>query len=217
MATPLLIGRDLYLEFFVQCMLSLMMGGLIGYERELRSKPAGLKTHVLICLGSTALTFMSVQMSFNGDPGRIAAQVVSGIGFIGAGTILHANRAVQGLTTAASLWVVAAIGMLIGAGLVVPAWVMTAVAFVFLILSRLITPNKYGMNHYALSIEICAVQALSKVEAMIHTFDLVIESKLLKREETIYLSLSYSATPLTQHLFLKRLFSLPGVGEILKS
>ena len=217
MAGHLLSGLDLYFEFFIQCMLSLLMAGIIGYERELRAKPAGLKTHVLIGLGSTALTFLSIQMSFDGDPGRIAAQVVSGIGFIGAGTILHANRAIQGLTTAASLWVVAAIGMLIGAGMIVPAWLLTCVVFVFLIVSRLVTPNKYDMSHYALSIEISAVQALSKIEAMLHTFDIAIETKLLKRDKKIYLSLSYAATPLTQHLFLKRLFSLPGIGEILKS
>lgn len=205
----------IYYEFFVQCALSLIMGGLIGFEREFRSKPAGLKTHVLICLGSTALTFMSIQCAYNGDPGRIAAQIVSGIGFIGAGTILHANKSVQGLTTAASIWVVAAIGMLIGAGMVVPAAMMTGVVLAFLLLSRGLTATKYEVEHYSLSIEVSAIQSLTKIEDMIKQFDLRVENKVLTREKNLILTMSYLTSPLTHHLFLKRMLSLQGIGDII--
>jgi putative Mg2+ transporter-C (MgtC) family protein len=99
-----------------------VFGGAIGLERQISGKPAGLRTNILICLGSALLMDLSLQIGILdggvrvGDPARIAAQIVSGIGFIGAGTIMQARGAVIGLTTAATIWVVAAIGMTVGAG-----------------------------------------------------------------------------------------------------
>ena len=93
---------------------------MIGLERELSGKAAGLRTNILICVGATVLADLSVRMAARagqiGDPARIAAQVVTGIGFLGAGTILHTRGVVKGLTTAATIWVIAAIGLVIGAG-----------------------------------------------------------------------------------------------------
>jgi putative Mg2+ transporter-C (MgtC) family protein len=121
--------------------ISLIAGGLIGIERESRRQPAGLKTHILICVGSTLLMILSIflpQQYFdmkNGDPGRIAAQVVSGIGFLGAGAILKLGNNVKGLTTAASIWVSAGIGLTIGAGLYIPAFIaLGIILFVLIIL-----------------------------------------------------------------------------------
>ena len=100
----------------------MLFGGAIGLERQISGKPAGLRTNILICLGSALLMDLSLQIGIIdggvriGDPARIAAQIVSGIGFIGAGTIMQARGAVIGLTTAATIWVVAAIGMTVGAG-----------------------------------------------------------------------------------------------------
>ena len=89
-----------------------VLGGLVGLEREWHRRPAGLRTHVLVAVGSALFTIMSaVAAGEMGDPGRVAAGVVTGIGFIGAGTIMHYGTGVRGLTTAASLWMVAAIGM----------------------------------------------------------------------------------------------------------
>lgn len=101
---------------------STVCGTLIGQERRSRHKPVGMRTVTLICLGSTIFTLVSILMSRSAeaDPGRIAAQVVTGIGFLGAGTILHTSGQVKGLTTAATIWAVAAIGVLIGAGYVIP-------------------------------------------------------------------------------------------------
>src|SRR5690606_28853665 len=102
-------------------LLAALLGGLIGLEREISDKPAGLRTNLLICVGATLLMELSIDVAalpgggFRSDPARIAAQVVSGIGFIGAGTILQARGSVTGLTTAATIWVVAAIGMAVGA------------------------------------------------------------------------------------------------------
>jgi putative Mg2+ transporter-C (MgtC) family protein len=106
----------LRLELFLQLLLATLFGGAIGLERELGGKPAGLRTNILICIGSMLYTKLSITMAVGAaDPTRIAAQIVTGVGFIGAGTILHARGAVVGLTSAATIWVVAAIGVALGA------------------------------------------------------------------------------------------------------
>jgi putative Mg2+ transporter-C (MgtC) family protein len=91
-----------------------LAGGLIGVEREFRDKSAGFRTLILICLGATLFTMMSPRFAAIGDPGRIAAGIVSGIGFLGAGVILRDRGRIMGLTTAATIWMTAAIGMAIG-------------------------------------------------------------------------------------------------------
>jgi putative Mg2+ transporter-C (MgtC) family protein len=118
----------LQLGLLGRLLLAAALGGLVGYEREISGKPAGLRTNLLICVGAALLMELSigvaalaneqnvlVQSPFRADPGRIAAQIVSGIGFLGAGTILQARGNIVGLTTAATIWVVAAIGMAVGA------------------------------------------------------------------------------------------------------
>ncbi len=111
------IMQLLHLELWLQVLLATVLGGAIGMERELSGKPAGLRTNILICVGATLFTVLSLKLSLNrGDPARIAAQILPGVGFIGAGTILHTRGSVTGLTSAATIWVVAAIGMALGAG-----------------------------------------------------------------------------------------------------
>ncbi len=118
---------NVHLNLLLPLLVAVILGGAVGLERELSGKPAGLRTNILICMGSAMLTDLSMHISFgangaaNGDGGRIAAQIVTGIGFLGAGSILQARGAVVGLTTAATIWVVAAIGMLVGAGWYVEA------------------------------------------------------------------------------------------------
>jgi putative Mg2+ transporter-C (MgtC) family protein len=105
------------LQMVIKLLVAMILGGVVGWEREINDRPAGLRTHVLVAMGSALITMVS--MSFQGpglDPSRIAAQIVSGIGFLGAGAILRRGNIVRGLTTAASLWVVAAIGMAVGVG-----------------------------------------------------------------------------------------------------
>lgn len=114
----------------LKLLLATVLGGAIGLEREIAGKPAGLRTNILICVGAALFMHLSIdvaQIGFSpdghpyGDTTRIAAQIVSGIGFLGAGAILHAHGAVVGLTTAATIWVVAAVGAAVGAGSYVAA------------------------------------------------------------------------------------------------
>ena len=111
------------LDLMLQVGLATLLGGAIGLERELGGKPAGLRTNILICIGSVLYTHLSIAMlrATGGvmpglDTTRVAGQIVTGVGFIGAGTILHARGAVVGLTSAATIWVVAAIGIALGSG-----------------------------------------------------------------------------------------------------
>lgn len=108
------------LEMVGRLALAALLGGLIGLEREMHSKPAGLRTYMIVCVGSCLITLVSLyfwkQEPRTTDPSRVAAQIVTGIGFLGAGAILRYGMSVRGLTTAASLWTSAGIGMAVGAG-----------------------------------------------------------------------------------------------------
>jgi putative Mg2+ transporter-C (MgtC) family protein len=119
------------IELVVRMLIAVISGAIIGSERQLVHRPAGLRTHILVCLGSCIFTIVSTE--FATDPARIAAGVVTGIGFIGAGTILAERNKdremVLGVTTAASLWTTAAIGVLIGIGKIFLALSATAIVF----------------------------------------------------------------------------------------
>ena len=113
-----------------------LLGALLGFEREVRQKSAGLRTNILIAIGSALFTLMSYEMASEaagGDPGRIAAQIVTGIGFLGAGAIMRTHAGVQGLTTAATVWVNAAVGVAAGGGEYRIAFIATAVTVVVLL------------------------------------------------------------------------------------
>ena len=145
----------LRLDLLGRLLLATVIGGLIGWEREYSGKPAGLRTNLLICVGAALLADLSVYFAglsgggqIRADPARIAAQIVSGIGFLGAGTIIQARGSVTGLTTAATLWVVAAIGMAVGSGAYVAA-VGTAV-LVLLALTPLAWLEEWIRNHRSL-------------------------------------------------------------------
>ena len=131
-------------ELFFRLVLACVLGGVIGYERQSRRKSAGLRTNMLVCLGSCLVMLLSQQLYreveglTNADPARLAAQVVSGIGFLGAGAIMKEGLTVTGLTRAACLWVVAGVGLAAGAGYYSGALIATALVFVTLgSLSRL--------------------------------------------------------------------------------
>ena len=126
----------MYAEFVEIARLSVaaLLGGIVGLERQQRHKSAGLRTHILVSLGSCLIMLISyklyagVQGLTNADPARLAAQVVSGIGFLGAGTIMKEGLTIKGLTTAASLWVVAGVGLAVGAGYYVGAVTTTVLS-----------------------------------------------------------------------------------------
>lgn len=127
------LWHALRLDVLVQLSLAALLGGAIGVERESKGKPAGLRTNILICMGATLFTLLSYRLSPPGaDAGRVAAQIVTGIGFLGAGTILHARGTVVGLTSAATIWLVAAVGMAIGSHSYIEALGTTALAMIVL-------------------------------------------------------------------------------------
>lgn len=125
-------------EVIIRLILSAIIGGIIGIEREANNRPAGLRTHVLVTVGATLIMLVSIDGFSHvpglvqGDPGRIAAQVVSGIGFLGAGTIMKTGNQIKGLTTAASLWICAGIGLALGSGYYLGAFVTTAIVLITL-------------------------------------------------------------------------------------
>jgi putative Mg2+ transporter-C (MgtC) family protein len=137
-------------ELAVRLTAGLVLGAIIGWERELHRQPAGFRTHSLVALGAALFAIISGYgfAGANADPTRIAAQIVSGIGFLGAGTILHYRGHIRGLTTAASLWAVAAVGTATGTGLYVLAIVGTLL--ILIILSLLDRVEKAARRRYGL-------------------------------------------------------------------
>jgi putative Mg2+ transporter-C (MgtC) family protein len=123
------------LELVKRLLLAAALGGVLGLEREWNHKTAGLRTNILIAFGSALFTLMSVELArtSGGDSTRIAAQIVTGIGFLGAGAIMRTNAGVQGLTTAAAIWVNAAIGVAVGGGQYHLAFIATGVTLIVLI------------------------------------------------------------------------------------
>ena len=127
--------RTIVPPFLVRCGVAALCGGLIGLERERKGKPAGFRTNILICLGASM--YMAVGLLLDSeattDPARIAAQVVTGIGFLGAGCIIQQRGRVVGLTTAATIWVVAAIGIIAGAGFPILAIIASSMVLLTLV------------------------------------------------------------------------------------
>ena len=119
-------------EILIKIVVSAVLGGLVGFEREIHRKPAGMRTHSLVCMGATLFTIMSINV-IGGEPSRIAAGIVMGIGFLGAGMIFKSEDKVRGLTTAAELWVLAAIGLAVGIGFYFAALVTTLIVIFILI------------------------------------------------------------------------------------
>lgn len=134
------------LELTIRLVTAAALGGFIGYEREINQHAAGLRTNILVCLGSALVMLLSIygfnefieEANVRIDPARLAAQVISGIGFLGAGTIMKTGVSIKGLTTAATLWVVAGIGLAIGAGFYYPAILTCALVFLALKILNLV-------------------------------------------------------------------------------
>ena len=182
-------------EIILKLVLALLCGGLLGLERGLKKRPAGFRTYMLVCLGSALVvmtnTYM-IDLVQTGDPGRMAAQVVSGIGFLGAGTIITTrHNRVTGLTTAAGLWAVASIGMALGIGYYAGAIVGTVLIFFALSVMQ-ITENRIltSSKHIVLYLEFDKMVALKNLLAVlkknnIRLTEFETESTSSEREATL--------------------------------
>lgn len=159
----------------LRLLLAAILGGLIGLERQLRHKPAGLRTNMFICFGAAMFTVLSVKLAgVPSDSTRIAAQIIPGIGFIGAGSILHARGSVTGLTTAATLFVVASVGMAAGGGLYISAVFAT---ILILIALRLLGNME---SHFGLRFSLSTYEVSGRdTESLVSEINRILESEQL--------------------------------------
>ena len=135
---------------FLELLVATLCGGLIGYQRQAMERPAGFRTHIMVCVGSAIYMLISVQAAGKSfDPTRIAAQVATGVGFLGAGTIIKMGSSIHGLTTAASIWAVAGIGLAAGFGIdgFAIAFIGTGIVLLALTVMRQVEMRAEGMHH----------------------------------------------------------------------
>jgi putative Mg2+ transporter-C (MgtC) family protein len=207
-------------QLLLRMLLAAALGGMIGLEREHSGKPAGFRTNMLICLGAALITEVSFSVAFtaSGDPGRIAAQIVSGIGFLGAGCILHARGSVYGLTTAATLWVVAAIGMAVGARNYMAAVIGSAlVMLALMLLGRVedhLIPRKPADRHLDITTRADGA-IISAVEDALRKAGYSLDTMRIEKNHEFY-NASFHARGVAQHWedALRSILAIEGVVKV---
>lgn len=180
------------LEIIFKLALACILGGIVGLERESLNRPAGFRTYTVVCVGSALAMIVSIDMftqyyhHVNADPGRIAAQVISGIGFLGAGTIMKEGASIRGLTTAAGLWVVACIGLAAGAGMYMAAIVATFLILFVLIYFARFEHRFTGMRLYKGIVMLVDDQPgqVGIIGSILGEMDVLIKEINLDREES---------------------------------
>lgn len=212
-------SADVLSSTIVRLILAAFLGGAIGLEREFSHKPAGLRTNMFICFGSAMFTVLSVQLAgeYVGDHTRVAAQIIPGIGFIGAGSILHSRGSVQGLTTAATMFVVASIGMAAGAGMYLLASFATLVILVALFALG------WTEQHFSLKPLLMTYQVSGESpEAMVAAVNQVLDDER-QVMQTVHVSrddhhsrvmFTVDATQKEHEVLLKHLRQIPGAGSV---
>ena len=212
--------------FAPRLLAAIFCGGLIGIERELKNKAAGLKTNMLICFGSTLYASLSLVVAqdpsggvAHGDPGRIAAQIVTGVGFLGGGAIIQSRGTILGLTTAATIWVVSALGVVIGLG----HWniaIATAILSIALLTATNVFEDKVLGRSLSFSCELLLEDSsgsvreavnglLARNDLVLGEFDLAAQENGLSR-----LVIRYSGHRTDHKRFILDLWSTPGVKEV---
>lgn len=217
----------LRLDLLGKLVLAAVLGGIIGLERELSGKPAGFRTNLLICVGAALLTELSIAVAraadplvTQADPGRIAAQIVSGIGFLGAGTIIQARGSVVGLTTAATLWVVAAIGIAAGAGAYIEA-----IGTTFLVLAALLFLGRFEKSvlerQTSRIVQVTLApepRLLQVVEEALRTTGLQVRIADVERQrDAIVATFESKGSPPMLAKIVSRLLEIPGVRKIVQA
>lgn len=196
------------------------LGGIIGAEREMKRKPAGLRTNMFICFGAAMFTILSVELAskWPGDHTRIAAQIIPGIGFIGAGSILHSRGSVTGLTTAATLFVVAGIGMAAGGGLYLAAIFATLVIFIALHVLGLLEA-KFSLKNLQMTYEVAGEDATAVIDGI--NVALSDEHKMMQTVQVVRVNnharvqFSVDGTRNEHEQLLKRLRQVPVAQQVL--
>lgn len=207
---------------------AIVCGGIIGLEREIKHKAAGIKTNMLICLGSALFTSMSVFISngmfgHTGDPGRLAAQVVSGIGFLGGGAIIQSRGTIVGMTTAATIWVVAAIGVAIGMGYGVMCMGLSLTVVAVLVgttyLERIffertmffvceIMTDENGVGNAGNAVRKQVTQSLERNDLHLEDFDIT------RKSDGSHMRIAYRGQPADHKKFVLGLWSMSGIKEV---
>lgn len=212
--------ETLFTKTMARLLLSAILGGLIGLEREFKHRPAGLRTNMFICFGAAMFTILSEELagSFSGDHTRIAAQIIPGIGFIGAGSILHAKQGVTGLTTAATLFVVASVGMACGGGLYLEAVFATLLILLALLvlgwLERWMNLKPLYMNYTLVSAK-PSEEMVAEVNKVLDELSLTLNGiKLGKAGERQRLVFTIDGTRIEHKQLMEQLRQLPDMQAI---
>lgn len=204
-------GPDIALKFLV----AVVCGGAIGMERETTGKPAGLRTSILVCAGSTLFTIMSIDLGLKhgGDGTRIAAQIIAGVGFLGAGVILHSKGGIKGVTTAAMIWVLAAIGMMIGAGYFLSAIsISVIIVMMILALRRLETYIHQRRGRKMIFTLDADPDTLRRFLGVVHAHEDSIQGLSIDGDENPpVISLTFIGEGSDRLDFLKDIYAIPGV------
>ena len=202
----------------LKVILAALLGAAIGLEREFRDKPAGLRTNMLICTGTTLFMIVSTNAAavLGGDPMRIAAQIVTGIGFLGAGAVLHSHGFVVGLTTAATIWVVAGIGMAVGSGFYGVAIFATVLSLVTLTAIPFIESRVPSNRVYNYTVTVSDLtRGLSALQSLLAELSVPTTSLNFRRDDPMSrIWFSISALRETNDNIIARLSSLPEVKEV---
>src|SRR5215467_4514444 len=196
----------------IKLIVAVILGGIIGIERQIRDKPAGLRTNILICVGSTL--FMSISNAF-GDT-RIGAQIITGIGFLGAGSVLHAHGFVLGLTTAATIWVVAGVGMALGSGMYAVAVFATAMSLVTLYFLGFIEDKIQGRRSYSYSLVVTDLnQALASIHKVLQANSVTAASfNFNKRTDNYHVWFTLLIPRETNLKIIQRLSEIPEITQV---
>lgn len=202
----------------LKLLLAAILGGIIGIEREFRDKPAGLRTNILICVGSTLFMSISTKIAelLGGDPTRIAAQIISGIGFLGAGAVLHSHGFVLGLTTAATIWVVAGVGMALGSGMYLVAVFTTAMSLVTLYFLSFIEDKIQGRKSYSYALIVTNLnQALVSINKVLQDSSVSAASFNFKKKAGHYRVWFTLLIPRETNLkIIQRLSEVPEITQV---
>ena len=209
------------IELILKILLAAMLGGIIGLERELSHKEAGLRTNILIAIGSTLITILSFKiaaLSKTADPARLTAQIVSGIGFLGAGAIIQARFAVHGLTTAATIWTVAAIGIAVGSGFYLLAFLVAIFVVIVLTVFKLLLAylEKHKQNFvYLIRTEEKASLLVDIRKALTELSIHYSSARLNRRDGGYEFEIIFITSENKNRDFLEKIMLIKGVKEVL--